>query len=220
MTEIVTKIIQNILSKCVKPKLIPKMDFTKGVPKKFSTMIVIPSILKSEEDVRTIFEKLEVYYLANKSENIYCTALGDTTSSSKEKEEADSSIINTGVYEAERLNKKYGNNIFNFVYRKRIWNDKEKVYMGWERKRGLLTELNQFLQDKKSKNSFLVNTLEKANLDIKYIITLDADTTLTLNSGIELIESMAHILNKPIVEEGRVISGYGIMQPRVRNQFR
>lgn len=87
--------------------------------------------------------------------------------------------------------------------------------MGWERKRGLLTELNHFLQDKKSKNTFLVNTLEKENLDIKYIITLDSDTELTLNSGIELIEAMAHILNRPELDENRVISGYGIIQPRV-----
>lgn len=191
------------------------MDFTDGIPKKYSTMIVIPTILKSADDVRKVFQKLEVYYLANKSENIYCTALGDCTSSTKAKENIDNEIVNTGVYEADRLNKKYGSNLFNFVYRKRTWNEKEKFYMGWERKRGLLTELNYFLQDKKSKNSFLVNTLEKSNLEIKYIITLDADTELTLDSGIELIEAMAHILNKPIVEDGKVISGYGIIQPRV-----
>ena len=215
MTEIVTKVVQNILSKCVKTKLIPKLDFTDGVPKEFATMIVIPSILKSAEDVKRIFEKLEVYYLANKSENIYCTALGDCTSSSKEKDENDIEIINTGVYEVERLNKKYGKNLFNFIYRKRVWNDKEKTYMGWERKRGLLTELNQFLQNKNSKNTFLTNTLEKTDFKIKYIITLDGDTELTLNSGIELIEAMAHILNRPVIEEGRVVSGYGIIQPRV-----
>ena len=87
--------------------------------------------------------------------------------------------------------------------------------MGWERKRGLLTELNNFLQDKKSKNTFLINTLEKHDLSIKYIITLDADTELSLNSGIELIQAMAHVLNTPIVEEGRVTTGYGIIQPRV-----
>ena len=72
--------------------------------------------------------------------------------------------------------------------------------MGWERKRGLLTELNYFLQDRKFKTTFIVNTLEKADLKIKYIITLDLDTELTLNSGIELIEAMAHPLNKPVIE--------------------
>lgn len=71
--------------------------------------------------------------------------------------------------------------------------------MGWERKRGLLTEISNFLQDKKTKNTFLINTLEK-NMGIKYVITLDADTELTLNSGIELIEAMAHPLNKAVIE--------------------
>lgn len=128
-------------------------------------------------------------------------------------------MINTGLYEVERLNNKYCANekipIFNFIYRKRIWNKSENCYMGWERKRGLLTELNHFLQDRKSKNTFLVNTLEKQEVKIKYIITLDSDTELTLNSGTELIEAMSHPLNTPEIENGVVTKGYGIMQPRV-----
>lgn len=181
------------------------MDFSLGVPKECATMIVVPSIVKNAADVKRLFEKLEVYYLANKSENIYCTLLGDTSSGSKEKEELDEEVINTGLYEVERLNNKYMQDInkpiFNFVYRKRIWNHSEKCYMGWERKRGLLTEFNNFLQERKIKNTFIVNTLEKRDLKIKYIITLDSDTNLTLNSGIELIAAMAHPLNKPVVED-------------------
>ncbi len=88
--------------------------------------------------------------------------------------------------------------------------------MGWERKRGLLTELNSFLRNKNQKNTFMVNTLkEYKDLDIKYIITLDADTELTLNAGIELIEAMAHPLNKPKIVDGKVQEGHAIMQPRV-----
>lgn len=127
---------------------------------------------------------------------------------SKEKETFDEEIINAGKEEVKRLNEKYKvegqENIFYFVYRKRIWSNTEKSYMGWERKRGLLTELNNFLINKKSKNTFWVNTLEGNSLNIKYIITLDADTELTLNSGIELIEAMAHPLNTPIINNGKV----------------
>lgn len=117
---------------------------------------------------------------------------------------------------------------FNFLYRRRVWNKKEQCYLGWERKRGLLTELNDCLirlkfkeAKKQEKNTFIINTLEdngkKENLDVKYIITLDADTNLTLNSGIELIEAMAHPLNKPVIdnEKNIVIDGYGILQPRI-----
>lgn len=227
MTEIVIKIVQNVLGKVVKPKLIPQMDLSSGIPKEDTTMVVIPTIVGSTEKVKELSEKLEVFYLANKSENIYFTILGDCTSGSKEKEKIDNEIVNTGKYEVEILNKKYpkeGTQRFNFIYRKRMWNEKEKCYLGWERKRGLLTELNNYLVDKKSggkrKNTFLANTLEdykEEKLNIKYIITLDADTNLSLNSGIELIETMAHPLNKPEVDKEKkiVVDGYGLIQPRV-----
>lgn len=227
MTEIVIKIVQNVLGKVVKPKLIPQMDLSGGIPKEDTTMVVIPTIVGSAEKVKELSEKLEVFYLANKSENIYFTILGDCTSGSKEKEKIDNEIVNTGKYEVERLNKKYpkeGMQRFNFIYRKRMWNEKEKCYLGWERKRGLLTELNNYLVDKKSggkrKNTFLANTIEdykEEKLNIKYIITLDADTNLSLNSGIELIETMAHPLNKPEVDKEKkiVVDGYGLIQPRV-----
>ena len=96
-------------------------------------------------------KKLEVYYLANKSENIYFALLGDCTSSKNENEEFDEEVIEIGLEEVKRLNKKYNKNLdthytkFNFLYRKRIWNSGEKCYLGWERKRGLLCEFNDFL---------------------------------------------------------------------------
>ena len=77
------------------------------------------------------------------------------------KDASDEEVINTGLYEVERLNKKYGGKIFNFAYRKRIWSNQEKCYMGWERKRGLLTELNSFLTGRKGRNTFIVNTLRQ-----------------------------------------------------------
>lgn len=125
------------------------------------------------------------------------------------KENIDEEIIDTGIREAERLNKKYGSNIFFFAYRKRIWSNSENCYMGWERKRGLLTELNSYLDNKKGRNTFSINTIDK-DLKIKYVITLDSDTELTLNSGFELIEAMAHPLNKPVVKDGMVVEGHRI----------
>lgn len=187
--------------------------------------------------VKELAEKLEVFYLANKSENLHFCILGDCTSSNKEIEEKDEEIKNVGIREIDALNKKYQTDsmpIFGFIYRKRVWNEKEKCYMGWERKRGLLSELNDYLIEdskrkdnvykKPKKSTIIVNTFEEfkfANkekkLDIKYVITLDNDTNLSLNSGIELIETMAHPLNKPIIDEEKnvVIKGFGIIQPRV-----
>ena len=220
LIEITTKIVNTILSKIVKPKLIPKMDFSDGVPKEYSTFVVIPTIVNSPKKVKSLLRKLEVYYLANKSDNIYFAVLGDCSSSTKKEEEIDQKILETAKIELEKLNQKYLNNnfpLFHFVYRERIWNDKEKLYLGWERKRGLLHQFNEYILGN-TKNEFKVNSLENLKIPkIKYIITLDSDTDLVLNSGIELIGAMAHILNKPQIdnEKNIVVNGYGIMQPRI-----
>ena len=252
-TEITIQIIQYILSKIVKPKLIPKIDFSNGIDKENSTMVIIPTILDSKEKVKELMEKLEVYYIANKSPNIYFTLLGDCTESIKKEEDFDKEVIEEGLKQTEKLNKKYNKEnenknlkLFNFIYRKREWNDKEGSYLGWERKRGMINQFNSYILEK-IPNPFLENTIEKyekeekinnieiinnsKNQDekqkisnqenikknIKYIITLDADTDLILNSAEKLVGAMTHILNKPVIDEEKniVVDGYGIMQPRI-----
>ena len=225
VTEIVIKIVQTILNKVIKPKLIPKLDFSKGIPEEYATMVVIPTILNSGKKVKELLEKLEVFYLANKSENIYFTLLGDCTTSKNKNEPYDEEIESTGEEIVEILNNKYkkeGLPIFNFIYRHRFWNGKEEAFLGWERKRGILNQFNEYLLGNLN-NVFKVNTIQDWKIQndaklpkIKYIITLDADTELTLNSGIQLIGAMAHILNKPEINENKqIISGHAIMQPRI-----
>ena len=233
-SEIVIQIIQYILGKIVKPKLIPKLDMSNGIDEKNSVMVVIPTIIKSKEKVQELMKKLEVYYLANKSKNIYFTLLGDCSSGKNEEEPFDKEVIEEGIREVEKLNKKYEKEQqvlqkFNFIYRKRIFNNSEEMYLGWERKRGLLNQFNEYLLGN-LENPFIENTIEKQieNYEeketlkkeirnIKYIITLDSDTDLILDSGFELVGAMAHILNKPVIDEEKniVVDGYGIMQPRV-----
>lgn len=210
----VTQIIQYILSKKVKPKIIPKLDFhDTGIPEEYTTMCVIPALLKNKEDVEELMQKLESYYWANKSDNIFFTLLGDCTSEKSETNNNDDEIISAGKEYVKRLNEQYGS-IFNFIYRKREWNSSERCYMGWERKRGILNQLNEYLITRR--NPFLVNTCD--NLPkIKYIITLDSDTKLNLNTAEELVGAMAHILNKPDVDKitNTVSSGHALIQPRV-----
>ena len=220
ISEIVIKVIQYILGKVVKPKIIPKIYFRDDIPEKYTTMVVIPTILDSKEKVKEMFKNLEVYFLANKTENLYFTLLGDCTTSSKENENFDDEIIEEGKKQINRLNNKYKNYkfpIFNFIYRKRIWNEKESMYLGWERKRGILSELNQFLLGKEE-NTFIFNSMENLGIPkIRYIITLDADTKLVLDSAKKLIGAIAHILNIPVLSKDNniVIEGYGILQPRI-----
>ena len=222
-SEFVIQIIQYILSKIVKPKPIPKIDFSKGIDEENSCMVVIPTILKNKEKVKELMHKLEVYYIANQSENLYFTLLGDCSESSMKEEKTDNEVIETGTKLAEELNKKYTNQkpfpIFHFIYRKREWNEKENCYLGWERKRGMLTQFNEYLLGNEE-NQFRVNTIESYKdciPKIKYVITLDADTDLILNSAFELVGSMAHILNKPVLNEEKtvVVEGHGIIQPRI-----
>ena len=211
---VVTKFLQYVLSKAVKPKILPKLDFQdNGIPKKYATMCVIPALLKDENDVTEFMHKLEVYYLANKSDNLYFTLLGDCTSEKSERKSVDEKIAETGRKCVKELNGKYGN-IFNFIYRKREWSSSERCFMGWERKRGILTQLNEYLVT--GKNPFWVNTCNDLP-KIKYVITIDSDTSLSLNQAERLVGTIAHVLNKPEINKitNTVVSGHALIQPRI-----
>lgn len=241
ITEVYVQIINYILTKFTKAKLIPKLDFLDGIPKEDATFVVIPTIVDNAKKVNELMKKLEVYYIANKSKNIYFALLGDAKKSQNEKEFYDEEVEIAGLDAVKRLNEKYkteGFPIFHFLYRNRVWNVSEKCYLGWERKRGLLNQFNAFLINKRQidtsvgaglvsarnelsqiKNHFRTNTLANENNipKIKYIITLDSDTDLVLDSAFELIGAMAHILNKAKLGKNKdiVVEGHALMQPRV-----
>ena len=221
VSEFVVQTINRILSKYVKNKIIPKMDFFEGIDSENSTFVVIPTIIKSKEKVRELFRKLEVFYLANKSKNIYFALLGDCSESDKKEEKFDKEVINEGLLQVQLLNDKYQKDtefpIFHFLYREREFNNSEEKYLGWERKRGLLIQFNEYIL-KHSKNKFKINTINQDILPkIKYVITLDADTELPLNTAFELVGAMAHILNKPELDGNKNIvkKGHALLQPRV-----
>ena len=111
-----------ILGKVVKPKLIPKMDFANGIDKENATFVVIPTIIKTREKVQELFKYLEVFYLANKSENLYFSVLGDCSESNTQEEKFDQQVIDEGLKQVQKLNEKYPNQefpIFHFIYRER-----------------------------------------------------------------------------------------------------
>jgi len=218
ISELVIQTIQYILGKIVKPKLIPKMDFENGIDRENATFVVIPTIIKTKEKVQELFKKMEVFYLANKSENLYFAVLGDCSESNTKDEKFDKEVSDEGLKQVQELNEKYSNQeypIFHFIYRERKFNKNENKYLGWERKRGLLTQFNEYIL-KHEKNKFKINTINQENLPpIKYVITLDSDTDLVLNTAFELVGAMSHILNKPEIKEGIVVKGHALMQPRI-----
>lgn len=229
ITEMYLQVLNYILIKKVKPKIIPKINMLNGVDNNNKTFVIIPTIVNSKEKVESLLRKLEVFYLANKTDNLYFAILGDCTTEKEECKKEDKEIIETAKEGVTLLNEKYNKiegkqdiNRFQFIYRKREWSKTEQKYLGWERKRGMIHQFNNYLLTRISKNqisnnSFLLNTLDnEENIPkIKYVITLDGDTELPLNTGLELIGAMAHILNKPIIGNGIVVEGYGIIQPRI-----
>jgi cellulose synthase/poly-beta-1,6-N-acetylglucosamine synthase-like glycosyltransferase len=214
ISEIVVLVYNKILCIIIKARLLPSLE---NVPENIKTFVVVPTLLNNTKRVKDLVEKLEVYYLGNKIDNIAFALLGDVSEVSSEKMEYDKEIMKVGEEEVKKLNNKYGKEIFFFLYRRRVFNEKQNKWLGYERKRGMLTEFNNFLQTGE-KGTFQINTINK-NLEelksYKYVITLDADTALTLDAAKKLICIMEHPLNAPIVKEKTVVKGYGIIQPKV-----
>ncbi len=218
-SEIVIVILNQLLMKLFPQKLIPKMDYSKGIPNDQKTMVVIPTIIKNSQKIEKIFNNLEMFYLSNKTNNLYFTLSGDCSELKENNRENEDEIIQSGLKKAEELNKKYGKQLFYFIYRRRMYNDKENSWLGYERKRGGLLHFNDLLLNsltEEEKNEyFVVHTFHDFKEKIKYVITLDVDTKLVLNSAKSMVAAMAHPLNKPVLNESKtkVINGYGLMQP-------
>lgn len=218
---LVVETISQILMHFDKINSLFKLKFEDGLPNELSTMVVIPTLVKDKQKVIQMFENLEVYYLSNKTNNIYFTLLGDCSIEKVKDIEADKGIIEAGLNKVSQLNEKYGKNIFYFAYRNRFYSESEECYLGFERKRGALHHFNQLLLNKLTPEEkdeyFNCHTFNGFDIPIKYVITLDTDTKLVLNTALILIGSMAHPMNRPVLskDKKRVVSGYGVMQSRI-----
>lgn len=204
----------------VKPVLLPKMDYEKGIPVQSKTLVIVPTLLTSMEDVETLVEALEVRYIANKNENLFFGLLTDYKDAPKEVMDEDDELLGSATARIKALNSKYcqpSNELFFLFNRPRQWNKAEGVWMGYERKRGKLADLNNFLLHGNT-GAFNAIVGNVALLDnIKYVITLDSDTQLPRGAAAKMIATMAHPLNTAVYDEQkqRVVRGYGILQPRV-----
>ncbi len=200
----------------IPPRVLPQMETALAIPENAKTIVVIPTILTSETVAAELLEKLEIYQLANKDENIFFALLGDFADSPAEEMPNDSTILESAQLKINALNDLYPQKFYLF-HRRRQWNESEGKWMGWERKRGKLEEFNSLLRGAEN-TSFSVATAEVSFLkQIKYVITLDSDTQLPRDSARKLIGIAEHPLNRPYFDEKlqRVTKGYGILQPRI-----
>lgn len=203
----------------VPPKLLPRMDFSGGVPREYCTLITVPTMLSSLHSIGDLLNKMEVCYLSNKADNVYFSLLTDFKDSVHENMPEDEELLETARKGIQELNGKYSHHGFQpflFFHRPRQWNPEEKLWMGYERKRGKLDALNKALRTG-TVPELLVEGDPLVLPQIKYVLTLDTDTQLPHDAARQLIETMAHPLNIPVydVKKQRVVAGYTILQPRV-----
>lgn len=217
LSEVSISLVNYIYSNIIKPAFLPRMELKNGIDESLKTLVVIPALIPDISMVSELIAKLEVYYHANKESNIFFSVAGDFIDSCSKQEIQDDKIIETAKLAVNKLNSKYGKNIFFYFHRERTHNPIDNKWMGWERKRGALVELNRMLLGNKNTSYKFTFGDIKVLQDVQYVITIDADTQLTLGTAKKLIGICAHPLNKPIVDNNskKVIEGYGLVQPRI-----
>ncbi|MFH0753986.1 MAG: glucoamylase family protein [Candidatus Omnitrophota bacterium] len=208
----------------VSPQDLPRMDFSEGIPAHLHTLTVVPCMLNNARTISALLEGLEVRYLANMDANVEFALLTDFCDAPQETMPEDGALLAQVKEGIERLNEKYRrqkDHLFWLFHRPRCWNEREKVWMGHERKRGKLADLNAILRGKNADKFQVIIGDYTALADVKYVITLDADTRMSRDAAQELVGVMAHPLNRPVYDERkqRVVSGYGILQPRVEPSY-
>ncbi len=210
ISEIFVVIVNKFSYKIKKPQILPKLE---DIPEGVSTFVIVPTLIDSKEKVNDVLRNIETFYISNKLPNLYFALLGDCSESDSEKMDFDEEVMEAGKSGVEELNRKYNCNAFFFLYRKRVYNPKQGKWLGYERKRGMITEFVDFLINKNQGN-FIVNTINDIP-EIKYIITLDADTKMIMDTAKKLITTLEHPMNTPVVENKIVVKGYGLIQPKV-----
>lgn len=221
VSQLVVDIMNWLAMLLVKPKILPRLDFSKKIPSEYRTIVVIPTMLSGINSVDKLINSIEIHYLSNRGLNLHFALLTDFLDAPQEVMPLDETLLYRVKKGIESLNKKYtsekDNSIFYLFHRPRRWNIKENTWMGHERKRGKLMDFNAFLRSG-DMNAFSEIIGDLSILpSIKYVITLDTDTQLPGDAAFKLIGAMAHPLNHPVFDEKRnvIVKGYGILQPRV-----
>lgn len=217
-SEAATALVNLTVTRCVTPSPLPALDLATGVPTHLRTLVAVPVLLKGEDDLAVHLERLEVHHLSSVGGAVHYALLSDGSDAATQTTETDASLMAIATAGIARLNKTYPSstgNRFLLLHRERQWNPSEECWMGWERKRGKLMELNRLLRGSKD-TSFLASAIPVPQ-DVRFVITLDADTRVPRDAVQRLIGKLAHPLNRPRLDPklGRIVEGYGILQPRV-----
>jgi cyclic beta-1,2-glucan synthetase len=220
VSQVAIEIVNYLITRLLPPRPLPKMDFEDaGIPDAFRTLVVVPMMLVDTETIQAEVEKLEIRYLANKEDNLLFSLFTDYTDSTTLSRADDNRLLQTAAGCLDELNQRHGGARFFLFHRERCWSKSEQKFIGWERKRGKLEELNRLIDGTRPVCSErLVHVGDPGHLtDVRFIITLDSDTQLPHATARRMIETLAHPLNQPRFDEaGKIMAGsYTIIQPRV-----
>ena len=221
-SELTIQIVQRAVSYFIPPRRLPRLDLD-HVPASARTMVVVPTMFSSADGVAEFLQHLEVQALGNVDPHIHFAVLSDFRDAPAETMPEDAAILEAARRGVEALNRRHarGGVRFYLFHRRRQWNASESRWMGWERKRGKLEEFNRLLRGA-TDTSFAVQLGDLSVLSaVRYCITLDTDTRLPRDAARELIGIITHPLNRASFDPrvGRVVEGYGILQPRVSVTF-
>ena len=222
LSDVVIALLNSAATRLIKPLVLPALDLAGVVPPELRTIVAVPILPGTRADVEEALSNLESQFLAGARGELYFAILADGADAAGAEIAADQDLISAGRRGIAALNARYGPGAggarFLWLYRARRWNAAQNCWMGWERKRGKLHEFNRLLRGARD-TSYVVDETDYATLPqaVRYVLVLDADTQLPHGSAEKLIAKLSHPLNRPQFDERtrRVVSGYGILQPRV-----
>ena len=214
LSELAIQIVNALIIATFHPEPLAKMDYDDGIPPADATLVVVPMMLTSLEVVRQELAKLEVRYLANQDANLYFSLFSDFTDAPEATVPGDAELLKAVRDGIEDLNARYTGRPFLLFHRRRVWSETEQRWIGRERKRGKIEELNRFLRGKGAAEIKITGELPTA---VRYVITLDADTQLPPGTARKMVATIAHPLNLPVLDPVTKVRqrGYTIIQPRV-----
>ena len=215
-------LVNRAVTTVIGPAVIPALELHDGVPANLRTLVVMPTLLTTRAEIDEQIERLEVHYLASPDGELYFALLSDWIDSATETAPGDDDLLAAATAGIARLNQRHGAGPagprFLLLHRHRVWDAAEGVWMGWERKRGKLHELNRLLRGATDITFVASDGRPPTGPDgVRYVITLDADTRLPRGAAKRMVGKMAHSLNAPRFDKqlGRVIEGHGVLQPRI-----
>lgn len=213
--EILRYSIESASLKGIPAARLPRFSVESEAVKSVPVLITVSTLLPSADRIKELENHLEEVYLSNREGNVRVCCLADLKEADSPSKPEDKMNVKAATEAVNRLNLRYSGG-FILAVRPRLYSKTQNKFIGKERKRGAITELIRAIKGN-SKGFTLLHGDTENLCDVKYIIALDSDTQLVFDSVSTLVAAAEHPLNRPVIRNGRVVSGYGILVPKAEN---